>query len=189
MADDALVCLGGQPGEPGADERHAPCGNYPVAGDDCWIAIAVVDDTQWKALAHCLGDPAWMQDARFATEQGRRDGRSDVDRLLSRATSVCDGGRLVGALGAAGIAAAPLLRDHELASCAQFVRRGLFEAVPHPVLGDVPVYRLPWHVDGRPIAIPRRAPLLGEHTSYVLEEILGLDPGEVARLRAAGALD
>jgi crotonobetainyl-CoA:carnitine CoA-transferase CaiB-like acyl-CoA transferase len=37
--------------------------------------------------------------------------------------------------------------------------------------------------------VPRRAPLLGEHTDAVLTGLLGLPGPEVARLRAAGAIE
>jgi crotonobetainyl-CoA:carnitine CoA-transferase CaiB-like acyl-CoA transferase len=56
---------------------------------------------------------------------------------------------------------------------AHFRERGLFETIEHPVLGALPVYRLPWHVDGAPIPICRRAPLLGEHNDHILREVLG----------------
>jgi crotonobetainyl-CoA:carnitine CoA-transferase CaiB-like acyl-CoA transferase len=62
----------------------------------------------------------------------------------------------------------------------------LFETVEHPVLGALPVYRLPWHVDGAPISITCRAPLLGEHNDYVLSEVLGYSKERRSRLQEEG---
>jgi len=55
-----------------------------------------------------------------------------------------------------------------------------------PVLGSVPVYRLPWQIDGAPVPITRRAPLLGEHNDYTLNEVLGYPDERVTALREAG---
>jgi crotonobetainyl-CoA:carnitine CoA-transferase CaiB-like acyl-CoA transferase len=46
----------------------------------------------------------------------------------------------------------------------------------------------PFRASRTPAALRRPAPRLGEHTAEVLQEVLGLDPGEVARLAEAGVL-
>jgi crotonobetainyl-CoA:carnitine CoA-transferase CaiB-like acyl-CoA transferase len=58
--------------------------------------------------------------------------------------------------------------------------------VEHPVLGAVPVYRLPWQIDGAPVPITRRAPLLGEHNDYTLRTVLGYSSEQVKALSNAG---
>jgi len=58
--------------------------------------------------------------------------------------------------------------------------------IEHPVLGSLPVYRLPWQIDGAPVPITRRAPLLGEHNDYTLKEVLGYSDERVTALHKAG---
>ncbi len=53
----------------------APHDAYPCAGDDQWCAIAVETDAQWRALRRALGDPAWARGAR-ARHGGRPPARS-----------------------------------------------------------------------------------------------------------------
>lgn len=58
--------------------------------------------------------------------------------------------------------------------------------VPHPIEGTVPNIGFPVKLSGTPQRVRRHAPLLGEHTDAVLDE-LGLTADEVEALRAGGA--
>ncbi|WP_425148652.1 CaiB/BaiF CoA transferase family protein [Deinococcus sp.] len=60
--------------------------------------------------------------------------------------------------------------------------------VPHPTIPHLRMPNVPIKLSGTPASIRRHPPLLGEHTGEVLREWLGVDAGEVARLRAAGAI-
>jgi len=166
--------------------NKVPHGNYPAAGDDRWIAISVAHEHQWWALKSALGDPEWMSLETFATAGDRRAYRADLDQRLARETRRYEANALASALTAAGVPAAPLLDAMGVAASAQFRDRGLFEMIEHPVLGSLPVYRLPWQIDGAPVPITRRAPLLGEHNDYTLKEVLGYSDERVTALHKAG---
>jgi crotonobetainyl-CoA:carnitine CoA-transferase CaiB-like acyl-CoA transferase len=56
------------------------------------------------------------------------------------------------------------------------------------VLGPGEYERNGIRVSGAPCAYDAPSPTLGQHTDEVLNEVLGLDDAEIARLRAAGAL-
>ena len=183
FADYAMHdCVGGPCGT--AHATKAPHGNYPARGDDRWIAIAVTKDTEWQALRACLGDPEWMSLPKFATAAERLAARAELDQQLGRETRKHAADALAALLAVAGVPAAPLRDASELATDAHFAERRLFEMVEHPVLGALPVYRLPWHIDGAPVPITRRAPLLGEHNEYTLREVLGYSDERVAALHA-----
>ena len=65
--------------------------------------------------------------------------------------------------------------------------RGVFDTVVHPRMGERAVVRPPWRLEG--VGVRRAAPLIGEHTHYILEEILGLSREEIDRLEEAGVLN
>jgi crotonobetainyl-CoA:carnitine CoA-transferase CaiB-like acyl-CoA transferase len=65
--------------------------------------------------------------------------------------------------------------------------RQVVTRVPHQVLGWVPNVRLPIRYSETPLANPRAAPAVGEHTREILLE-LGYDDEQVRRLRGSGAL-
>jgi crotonobetainyl-CoA:carnitine CoA-transferase CaiB-like acyl-CoA transferase len=54
--------------------------------------------------------------------------------------------------------------------------------VNHPELGPLELVGPPFRVSGLDLPV-RHAPLLGEHSDYVLRELLGLSAGEVEDLR------
>ena len=64
-------------------ERYAPHGAYRCADEDGherWIAIAVANDEQWRALIELMGNPP--VDARFASTLGRFHGQAELDDLV-----------------------------------------------------------------------------------------------------------
>ncbi len=178
------------PGPRGAlHASKVPHGNYPAAGEDRWIAISVANERQWRALKTALGNPEWMSLETFATAAERLANRADLDQRLAQETARHEAGALAPVLAAAGVPAAPLLDASDIAASAVFRQRQLFEMVEHPVLGSLPVYRLPWHIDGAPLPITRRAPLLGEHNSRTLQSVLGYSGARIDALAEAGLFE
>jgi crotonobetainyl-CoA:carnitine CoA-transferase CaiB-like acyl-CoA transferase len=70
----------------------------------------------------------------------------------------------------------------------QVKARGVRIEVDHPVAGKLPMVASPMRFSGTPLEHKRPPPLLGEHTEEVLRELLGKGAGELARLRASGAI-
>ncbi len=73
-----------------------------------------------------------------------------------------------------------LLEDDHLRARGFWVRAG------HPVAGELPYTGAPWRIDGGGWALRRTAPLLGQDTDAVLQELAGVDAEGLADLRAEG---
>ncbi|MEX0665130.1 MAG: CoA transferase [Acidimicrobiia bacterium] len=160
----------------------APQGVYRVAGEDCWVALAVECDDQWRALRRGLGDPRWSLDPTFDTMAGRQAAHDTLDAAL------CDELRpkdlvIVEQLCALGVPVAPVLNPRRTPEIDQLRARGFFEAVVHPVAGALRIPGFParwanrvtpWH--------HRAAPTLGEHNEQILSEVLGLERDDICRL-------
>jgi crotonobetainyl-CoA:carnitine CoA-transferase CaiB-like acyl-CoA transferase len=58
--------------------------------------------------------------------------------------------------------------------------------VPDPVLGKVRLVGPPFKMSGSPEPVLGAAPLLGEHTSDILHELLGYSDEKVTQLQAEG---
>lgn len=180
-------CPGAAPQTRGTrEEENAPHGHYPAAGHDRWIAISVANNVQWQALRAVLEQPAALTGEMFSTGSGRVANREELNRLLALGTAKYDAETLASRLMASGVPAAPLLDPSGIAAGGHYRARALFETIEHPVLGALPVYRLPWHIDGAPMSLTRRAPLLGEHNEYVLSEVLRYPQERRQALQGAG---
>ena len=80
-----------------------------------------------------------------------------------------------------------MLRGETLVDDPHVKARGVLQPLTHPVLGERLVVRPPWQMEGA--AIRSAAPLLGEHSEYVLGDILGMSAGEIESLSAKGVLN
>ncbi|MBI3965369.1 MAG: CoA transferase [Chloroflexi bacterium] len=163
--------------------RMAPHNNYPCAGDDEWIAIAVRTDEEWGALVDVMGTPAWAGRSELATAAGRVQRRRQLDELIAAWTRGHAAADLFVRLQAAGIAAAPSLHVGQRYFDPHFQARGLYVDVEHPRSGVDILHGVIWRLSQTPGRIDRPAPLLGQHNDYVLREIAGLSCSELAELR------
>ena len=82
---------------------EAPQGCYPCRGNDRWCVISIEFETQWHALARCLGRPEWLQDPRFNSLASRRQHREELDSLITAWTRDKDSFDVMDLLQRAGV--------------------------------------------------------------------------------------
>lgn len=148
----------------------APQDVYRCAGDDRWVAVAVVTDDQWKALRSVIGLP---DDWRWETSEQRRAHADEIDSLIERWTSSLEAEAATAALIGAGVPAAEVARGCDIARNPQLRHRGLFEVEDHPVTGRHELPTLPFRFDHVETWLSGPAPLLGQHTAAILSESAG----------------
>ena len=177
---------GREPRRRGNDDiAMAPHNSYPCSGGE-WVTIAVETDAEWESFRNALGRPGWTNEARFADGRSRWQNRRALDELVEAWTRDRRAGEIAALLQRAGIAATAGAGTEGLAHDAQLEDRGFFARVKHPVLGWREVVGAPWKLPGTPPTIERPAPLLGEANTYILSDLLGIPPEEVASLQEQG---
>jgi benzylsuccinate CoA-transferase BbsF subunit len=167
------------------DPTMAPYGNYPCAGEDRWVSIAVATDAEWQGLKAALGNPAWMADPKFASRYERLKHRHELDQHLAQWTAVRSAATVTELLQSHGVAAVPVMGAEERLFNPHFRERGLYADIDHPALGAEPIFNLMWNLSQTPSAIRRHAPLMGEHNQQVFCGILGMSAQEVKALEEA----
>jgi crotonobetainyl-CoA:carnitine CoA-transferase CaiB-like acyl-CoA transferase len=176
-------------GRMGNRSAHAaPQGLYACAGDEQWLAVSVVDDRQWRALADALGDPALAGDPELADRAGRHRHHDRLDDAIGAWASARSVAVAVDELLAAGVPAAALADPRTVHLHPQHQARGYFEETPHAVLGSLPVPGMPFRMTGRVRWIDRPAPVVGEHNREVLGDLLGLTSDDLAALAEKGVV-
>ncbi len=171
------------------DEQWAPHGCYRCLGGErgdgdgpAWVSIAVESDEKWTALRRVIGDAA-LDGPDFETADARKCNEDRLDARIEAWSATRTGDEIVATLQAVGVAAARVQNGGSLAHDPHLRERETFVPVTHPRLGELASVRPPWRMEGAFIRGP--SPLLGEHSEAVLQEILGLDADEIARLREA----
>ena len=154
------------------DPVMAPYGNYPCAGEDEWVSIAVRTEDEWRGLVEALGNPAWTAEPRFASRYARLNHRRELDERLSEWTRQRSAWEATELLQSRGVAAFPVLDAEGRLFNEHFRERGLYSDIEHPALGTEPIFNLMWQMTRTPPRIRRHAPLLGEHNREVFCDLL-----------------
>lgn len=164
--------------------RVAPQAVYPSAGIDCWLAIGIESDGQWRSLCTAIGTPGLAD--RFPSLESRVAGSAEIDATVAAWSRSIDHQEATVILQRAGVPAGPVLANWEIVSDPHLFHRGYFVDVVHPEVGHHRWDGYPWRLSATPGRIRRAAPLFGEHNDEVLDGDIGLPAGEVASLRARG---
>ena len=168
------------------DGTMAPHNCYRCKGEEQWITIAVDTEAEWSALRSVLADPE-LEDGAFAGPLERWQNQERLDEVVERWTREREPREAMEVLQRAGVAAMLVHTGISIGADPHVRERGVFETVVHPRIGEKEVVRPPWRLEG--VRTHRCAPLIGEHTEYILEEILGLARDEIDRLAEAGVLN
>ncbi len=174
------------PPPPTAEMEHGHEGRGP----DTWVAIAVGNDEEWRALCAVMGDPEWAASTRFATLTGRMAYEDELDERLEAWTADHTAPEVMHRLQRVGIAAGVvesmedlLIRDPQIQA------RGVLQRLEHPAAGPTYYSAPTFQLSRTPFRLRRPAPMVGQHNDHVFGELLGLHESEIAALTAEGAFE
>jgi benzylsuccinate CoA-transferase BbsF subunit len=180
---------GSQPPRQGnRDPAMAPHGVFRCAGEQRWVAIAIRDDAQWERFAGLIGHPELARDSQYRTRAARKQNENRLEELVTEWTLGRSPEEATRDLQAAGIPAFPACSSQDLAEDPHLNQTDFFVRLEHPEVGRRQHVGIPWRMSRTPCAVQRPAPCLGEHTDYVLSQILNYSEDEIAQLRAAQVL-
>jgi formyl-CoA transferase len=181
MANQASNALVSGTDPPRQGNTHPNIVPYqPFDAADQPIIIAVGNDRQFARLAQICGHPEWTGDERFSSNGARVANRDDMVRLISEVIRGRPAAAWLDQLEAAGIPAGPINRLTQALTDVQAQHRGMVRS-----MAGMPVVGSPVRMDSERADSDLPPPALGEHTEDVLAS-LGLNTGEIARLRAEG---
>lgn len=165
----------------------APHGVYRCIGEERWCAIEVRNDDEWRRFCDVVGNPAWTQDPRFGTVLSRLNNLDKLDRHVEEWTANHTPLEVMEVLQNAGVPAAAVLDGRDQATCPQLIHRDTYVQIDHPKMGVAFYPGVVMRLADSP-GIARRPALLGEHTPYVLGELLGLSEADIRHLEEAEVL-
>ncbi|HVN29307.1 MAG TPA: CoA transferase [Candidatus Binataceae bacterium] len=154
---------------------------------DGYITCGANSNAEWEGLANALGHAEWVSDARFNSTAARaRNVRERLD-LTAEVLATKSSAEWLARLEAHDVPCAPVYTREEVLRDPQVIANELLVESEHPHAGPMRQPRPAARFEATPAGLHRPAPLLGEHTDEVLQEI-GISPDVTAELRAAGVI-
>ncbi len=170
--------------------NNAPSGLYPSKGggsnDYVYITTSRANPEHWSRLMKLIGREELINDPRFATGNDRVAHDKELDEIISVWTRQHEKREAMEKLIGVGVPAGAVFDTMELQNEPTFVERGFMQTVKHHN-GEYKQAAWPVRVDGKMVRI-KGSPALGGDTSEVLNSWLGIDGGQVAKLRSEGVL-
>jgi len=155
---------------------------------DGHLILAVGNDAQFRRFCELAGRADLADDARFAGNRDRVANRAALIPLLEPLLRTRTTHAWVEAMESAGVPCGPINRLNEVFDDPQVRHRGLRIELPHPTAGRVPLVASPMRLSASAVVRDRPPPLLGQHTSEILRDVLSLSPTELQRLEQAGVI-
>jgi crotonobetainyl-CoA:carnitine CoA-transferase CaiB-like acyl-CoA transferase len=156
---------------------------------DSPIFVCCANDRTWNRLAaRVLDRQDLVSNSNYATTAGRIQHRNEILAIVSGILVGQSRAHWLGRMREAGVPGGAIASVAEAFGSAEMRDRGMVSAIPHPIAGTVPNIRLPFRMEGTPLADPVAAPGLGEHSEAILRGVLGYGDEAIARLRKSGAV-
>ncbi len=164
----------------------APSNAYPTAAGD--HLIAANQDTVFRRLADAMGRPELAADPRYATHSARGRHQVELDDLIAAWTRTMDSATLAGLLDEHGVPNGRVYTPADIVADAHYAAREAIVRVPHPAFKELQMQNAFPRLSDTPGRVRACGPALGQHNDEVFQGLLGLSPGRIAQLHAAGVV-
>jgi formyl-CoA transferase len=157
------------------------------AADD-FLIVAVGNDGQFVKFCEVIGAPEWPKDPRFMTNPQRVRHRDLMVGLITQKLAARPAAEWLRLLEPAGVPCGPINNLDQVFADPQVRHRRMQVRAAHPAAGEVTMVANPIKFSATPLAHDRAPPLLGEHTTAVLHDVLGLDGAAIEALKREGVV-
>ena len=154
--------------------------------DNKLLLIAANQDTVFNRLADVMGKPELASDERYATHAARGVNMTELDNLINEWTKTIPLKDLEQLLNDNGVPCGLIYRAEDMIDDEHFKARHAIVDVPHPEFGSMKMQNVAPKLSDTPGSIRHAGPELGEHNSYVFDELLKLSEKTLADYRERG---
>ena len=163
-----------------------PIGVYPCEDGYFEVTGGLI---YFPRVVRMLGDPPELLEPRWYTPESQTDPelKEEFEAHFLSWTIQRSKAEAWRAAQESDVLSGPLNTMEDVANDQQFIGRGAFAQIDHPVAGSLKYPGRPFVMTESPWEIRRPAPLLGQHNGEILQE-LGYGPGDQVRLRAQGVI-
>ena len=147
----------------------------------------VIQPQVWEVLVKKIERPDLLDNPEYATPEKRLPHLWDIFRMVEEWTLSKEKWQAFRELNEIGVPCGPVMDTRELLEDPDLAASGMVVEVDHPERGTFKTVGCPFTLSDSPVQITR-SPLLGEHNTEVLTELLDFPEEELERLAASGAM-
>lgn len=158
---------------------------YPTVNSS--LALAILEATHWHVLCQVFAHEDLHRRYPFAAAQ-KEETEGALAVLLAETFATKTTEEWLALLDKAGVPCAPILPLPQLFSDEHIAANNLIATHTHQQWGEVRQTGIFAKFSRTPATLPYVAPLLGQHTAEVLQEVTGYGQEKIAQLLKAGAI-
>jgi crotonobetainyl-CoA:carnitine CoA-transferase CaiB-like acyl-CoA transferase len=181
----SAVLFGGLP--PSTPAARNPTWRIYKAGDERWLALAMIDDSFWPGVCGVLERPHWLTDERYSNLPARQKNYDQVSAEMSAIFATQARAHWLRRFAEADLLATPVQTYDELAEDAQAMANGYITELRRDGAAPVRVVGPPVSFSRTPASVRGLAPEFDQHTEEVLLEA-GYGWPELEALRRQGVI-
>ena len=172
----------------GNDNAYVAPANVFRTSDNHWVTFTCATPNIFERFAGLIGKPGLIADPRFAKNASRVANRGEMDAMAESWIGARPLAEVLEKLSAAGVSAAPIYSNAQIADDPHFRDRGALASVPDKDFGSVQMPAVVPRLSATPGAIRSTGPDLGAHNAQIYGEWLGLSEAEQGQLRGDGVI-
>lgn len=162
-----------------AHPLNAPYQSFETS--DGWINVGAANQQNWIRFLNIIGAPELDDDPRFSSNLARIQNLPELVSILDEILKKDTTANWLDRMDSAGLPAGPVLSINEMHADPQVHARDMIVELDHPKAGRVKTLGHPVKFSETPASVSRPAPLLGQHTREILEQI-GYENAEIEDL-------
>jgi formyl-CoA transferase len=167
-------------GQPGWALRCKP------GGPNDWIYV-VIQPQVWEALMQKIGRTDLLGNSDYDTPEARLQHLSEIFSMVEEWTMTKTKWEAFAELNEINVPCGPIMDTEEILEDQDLRSSGMIVEVEHPERGPFKTVGCPFTLSDSPVEVTR-SPLLGEHNSEILRELLDTREGDLERLTEVGAV-
>lgn len=188
--NERMVVLYSYTGE--SPERGRMKHIYPRGAFRCkdgYLALNVPDDIQWRRLCKAMGREDLQTDARTVDGTARGTHADFILPIIENWLTDKTRAQAVALLEAEGVPSGPVYTAEDIFNEPHIAAREMLVTVDDSIAGPRKYARSPLHLSAAPEIPTNPAPQLGEHTRFILQDLLGYEVSEVERFIQQGVVE
>ena len=170
---------GGQPG------RILKCKGWE--NDPNAYTYFIIQAAVWEKVCDVIGEPDWKTEEGFATPPARLDKLNRIFERIEEWTMTRTKYEVMDLCNPMDIPVGPILSMKEISEDKGLYATGTLVKVDHPERGEYVSVGCPIKLSDSDVEVVR-SPLLGEHTTEILGDVLGYSDSEIEAIAASGAV-